>query len=121
MNITADEVKRNCSSNQLLDIETNKLLKAIQSEILESSKNGLTQVVVPIPTNFSVPNVSNQTAQTIIYHRLIKEIEKNGFRVRLSMGEGTVTYCIEWDTKKDSKDLKNMRELIASRMIPKSK
>ena len=58
--------------------------------------------------------MSNQTAQTIIYHRLIEECEKKGFNVTLSMSSSSVTYCIRWDIKQDSTNLKQMRDMIAS-------
>lgn len=121
MNITADQVQRSCSGTQIIEQEIRTLLKTMQSEIIEESKNGSTSVVVSVPTNFSIVNMSNQTAQTIIYHRLIEEIEEKGFNVKISMDDSAVTYCIRWDIKKDHKDLKNMRNVIAAHIVKTSK
>jgi hypothetical protein len=117
MNITANIIQKSCTGSQIIEKEINTILKTFQSEIMEASKNGYTSVVVSAPTNFNVISMSNQTAQTIIYHRLIEECEKKGFNVKLSMDTGAVTYCIRWDIKQDDKDLKAMRNIIASHIV----
>lgn len=117
MNITADQIQQTCSSTQLIEHEIKTILKTMQSEIIEAGKNGSTSVVVSVPTNFNIVNMSNQTAQTIVYHRLIEDLEENGFNVKLAMEDSYVTYCIRWDIQKDDKDLKNMRNIIASHLV----
>lgn len=117
MNITADQVQKTCTGSQLIDMEIKSILKTFQSEIIEASKNGYTSVVVAVPTNFSIVNMNNKTAQTIVYHRLIEECEEKGFNVKLSMDQSAVTYCIRWDIKQNSGDLKEMRNIIASHIV----
>lgn len=121
MNITAEQVQKTCSGTQIIEQQIRTMLKTMQSEIIEASKNGSTSVVVSVPTNFSIVNMSNQTAQTIIYHRLIENLEENGFNVKISMDDSAVTYCIRWDIQKDHKDLKDMRNVIAAHMVAASK
>jgi hypothetical protein len=119
MNITADQVQKSCTGTQLIEQQINTILKTFQSEIVESSKNGYTSVVISVPTNFNIVSMSNQTAQTIIYHRLIDECEERGFNVKLSMNTGAVTYCIRWDIKQNGGNLKKMRNVIASHIVTK--
>jgi hypothetical protein len=114
MNITADQVQQSCTGTQLIELEIKTILKTFQSEIVEAGKNGYTSVVVAVPTNFSIVNMNNKTAQTIVYHRLIEECEEQGFNVKISMDQSAVTYCIRWDIKRNSGDLKEMRNIIAS-------
>ena len=119
MNITASQVQKSCSGTQLIDFEINTILKTFQSEIIDAGKNGHTSVIIGVPTNFNIININNKTAQTIIYHRLIEECEKNGFNVKISLNESSVTYCIRWDIKTENTDLNEMRNIIASHMVKK--
>ena len=119
MNINAEQIQKTCSGLQSVESEIKTLLKTIQSEILENSKNGSTCVVVPIPTNFSIVNMSNQTAQTVIYHRLIEELEKRGFNVKIEMNTSSVKYTIRWDPLGENIDLTEMRTFIAAHMTKK--
>lgn len=118
MNITAESIQRSCTGTQLIATEIKTILKAFQSEITEAGKNGYTHITVPVPTNFDIPGMNNQTAQTIIYHGLIEECENRGFNVKMSMDPSGVTYCIRWDIKRDGNDLKNMRNFIAAHIVP---
>jgi hypothetical protein len=116
MNITAGQVQKSCTGAQVLEQQIKTISKTFQSEIIEASKNGSTSVIVAVPTNFNIVNMNNKTAQTIIYHRLIEELEDNGFHVKISMNTSSVSYCIRWDLEKDSGDMKKMRDTIASHL-----
>lgn len=117
MNITANQVQKSCTGTQLIDMEIKTILKTFQSEITEASKNGYTSVIISVPMNFNIVGMTNQTAQTIIYHRLIEECEDKGFNIKLSMDSSAVTYCIRWDIKRDSVDLIKMRNSIAAHIV----
>jgi hypothetical protein len=115
MNITAKRVQQYSSSSYIIETTVKTILQTFQAEIIEASKNGGTSVRVPVPTNFNVANMSNKTAQTIIYHKLIEELKKNDFEVNIIMKESQVTYCIKWDIDtSDDNDLSSMRKYIAS-------
>ena len=117
MDITADQIQQTCAGAQVIEQQISTILKTFQSEIIEASKNGYTQVVVAVPTNFNIVGMDNKTAQTIVYHSLIETVEKKGFKVRLSLKSSAVTYCIKWDITKKHSGLNNMRNIIASHMI----
>ena len=121
MDIYAERIQQTCSGTQIIETEIKTILKTMKSEVIEASKNGSTNVIVSVPTNFNIINMSNQTAQTIIYHRLITELEDKGFNVKISLNDAAVTYCIRWDIQKDDKDLKNMRDTIASHVVSDKK
>ena len=115
--VAAGDVRESCSGTQHIDSNIRVILRAFHSEIIEAGKNGATSVIVSVPTNFSIVNMNNKTAQTIIYHRLIEVLEKKGFNVRISLDDAVVTYCIRWDIKSDVKDLQHMREVIAAHVV----
>ena len=117
MLVTAGEVRESCSGTQYVESSVKTILRTFHSEIMEAGKSGATSVIVSVPTNFSIVNMNNKTAQTIIYHRLIEALEKKGFNVRISMDNAVVTYCIRWDIKSDVKDLQQMREVIAAHIV----
>lgn len=121
MNITASQVQKSCATSQILEQQLNTILKTFQSAIMEASKNGLTSVNIDVPTNFSIGNMNNKTAQTIIYERLVRELEDREFNVKLSMSTSSVTYFIRWDVETDSGDLKKMRNTIAQHLIQEEK
>jgi aspartyl/asparaginyl-tRNA synthetase len=119
MDISAADLRRKSINSSQIRRTVEDLLKTIRSNILDSDKNGMTYVYVDIPTNFNISGLSNKDAQTIIYSDLIKKIEKQGFVVGLTITDSVVTYCIDWGTQTDTKELKNMRDDIASRLINK--
>ena len=114
MNITAEQIQKSCTGTQLLNQEVKTILKTFQAEIVEAGKNGSTNVMVPVPTNFSIASMSNKTAQTIIYHRLIEDLEEHGFTVLIRSVKTVFYYNIRWDFKKDSGDLSKMQKVIAA-------
>jgi hypothetical protein len=114
MDITAEEVKKACTSTQLLDNAIRKILQTCKAEVIEASRNGSTNVIIPVPTNFNVGPLSNQSAQTVIYFRTLREIENKGFNVSIQMDKRSVKYCIRWDVKQDAGDMKTMNTYIAT-------
>ena len=121
MNITAEQIQGSVSRSRIIGSEIKTLLRTIQSEILQSSKNGSTGVSVAIPTNFSIVGMSNQTAQTIIYHGLIEELEDRGFTVKIEMKNSSVKYHIYWHIDDNNTGLKTMRDVIASKIVKSEK
>ena len=121
MNITASQVKQSCTTALLLEQQITTILKTFQAEITESSKNGLTSVQINVPTNFSLGDMNNKTAQTIIYARLIKELEEREFNVKITMSTSSVTYIISWVADSDSSDLNQMRTTIAKHLLSEEK
>ena len=117
MNITAEKIQQSCAGSRVIEQQMKSILKTFQSEIIEAGKDGSTRVIVAVPTNFDVVNMNNKSAQTIVYHRLIKELENRGFYVQIHMDESTVTYCIRWDIQNNNEDMDAMRNVIASHMV----
>lgn len=121
MNITASQVQKTCATSQILEQQIMTILKTFQSEIIEASKSGLTSININVPTNFSIGNMNNKTAQTIIYDRIIKELEEREFNVKITMSTSSVTYFVRWDVETDSGDLKQMRTTIAQHLLDDKK
>lgn len=117
MDITADRVQRMCTSTYLLEKQFQTIMKTFQSEIIDTGKSGGSEVVVSVPTNFDIPGMNNALAQTIIYHKIIEDLETNGFSVKMSMDTDTTTYWVGWGDRTDAKDLEYMRNTIASHII----
>ena len=125
MDIDIKQVQRLCASSAIIEQQVNILLKTIQSSILEATKEGMTKVSVPIPTNFNTSGISNKNAQIIIYDTLINEIESKGFTVEIIMTDNSVDYLIGWDLEDNNTDLSSMSKNIAQHIKkkdnPKSK
>lgn len=117
MNISAALIQKSTVSNRVIEQETKAILASIQAEIIEASKNGVNNVIIPMPTNFNVAGITNMAAQTIIYNKIIKECESRGFVVKIRMLSGSVSYHISWNIEGNESDLKKMRDNIASHII----
>jgi hypothetical protein len=116
MNISAKQIQNSSVSTQLLKQKTTDILKTFQDKIINAGKNGAYRVSVGVPINFDVTGMDNKTAQTIVYHDLIQELEDNDFTVVVDMQPSipSVTYDISWDDKGDDGELAKMRATIAS-------
>ena len=114
MNINISSIKKLSVSSKVINNYIQGILINFQRHIISASKNGLNNVSIPVPANFTVAGMSNKNAQTIIYNKLIKEVEKNGFKVSLKMQNNSVIYNITWVFDEDDSNLKEMRSNIAS-------
>ena len=118
MNITANYIRKKYStSTEQIDREVNKILLTIESSIIEAGKNGYSNIIASIPTNFNMINISNKISKTIIYNKLIEEIENNGFDILICMDDNMVTFCISWGIQKNQNELTTMREFIAKHIM----
>lgn len=115
MDLSVEDVKHMYPSTYHLEQTITAILHTFRSHIVEAAKNGEQSVKILVPTNFAIPSMKNATAQTIIYSRLIKELELKGFTVSIEMGK-TVLYTIKWDTQQDAEELDHLRVMIASRV-----
>jgi hypothetical protein len=115
MNITADQAREICSGSQIIESIANGILRSFATAIEEAVRLGSVSVMVSVPTSFNVSNMSNKTAQTIIYHKLITECEEKGFTVKLVISEGNVRYRIGWETTEHDTD--EMCKEIAQRIF----
>jgi hypothetical protein len=120
MDITADQARKSNLGDRLIDQEVKKILKYIQGCILDAGKKGETFVIVTVPVNFDIPNITNKEAQTVIYYKIIEECLDKGFRVKISMDVSVVTYCIYWYAENSDRDLGKMREVIAKHAVKNS-
>lgn len=117
MEITAKSLQNTSVGLKYIQDEVSAILKTFQIEIKEANKNGYTKVIVSVPTNFNIPGMTNATAQTYIYYKLIQELQKKGFVVKIYMETGLITYCVNWGISNDDLNLSEMRKVIASHRI----
>lgn len=117
MNITASDLQNKDTGGRMIKYQTNIILKTIQSEIKEANSNGMYQVITPIPTNFNIPGMLNTDSQAYIYHNVLKELEDRGFRVRINMGEGIVSFCVSWGGSVNHEHINRMIKVIAQHTI----
>jgi hypothetical protein len=117
LEISAHEVKDACIYNHAIHDQLREIFATIQAAIRESSKHGVSKISVPLPSNFAIPGMPNKTAQTIIYHTLIKELKKNGFDVAIKVSLDVVVFNIGWQIKNSDEELVSMREDIAKYLM----
>lgn len=121
MRISAAQARSMGAGTRVVEMEYANVLRAIQDVITVSGRDGLTACNVPVPVNFSAGALSNSSAQTIIYHKIITELESKGFQVRINMAPDApdnVSFDIRWDVADDSADLEQMHRNIARHRVP---
>jgi hypothetical protein len=119
MNITADSVRGMGVGARLVAREIKQISRTIESQIREAAKDGHEKTVVLIPTQFKVSSEDHSATQAIIYDALIRELEKNGFRVRINM-ESPLTFEISWASE-IVQDVSQMVSNIAAHSVQAEK
>lgn len=117
LEISAHEVKDACIYNHVIHDQLREIFATIQGAIRESSKHGISKISIPIPSNFNIPGMKNKTAQTIIYHTIIKELKAKGFDVSLKASLDVVVFNIGWQVNNSDDELVSMREDIAKHLV----
>lgn len=121
MNITADKLRSEWTSAVFIERHVKDIMVTIQNRILDAHRDSRTHIMYGAPVNFSVPEMSNEDASILVYHKIIKDLEKRGFKVVVEMHESETTLIISWGKSKGDRNLSNMVAYIASRRVDKAK
>jgi hypothetical protein len=117
LDISAHDVKDASIYNHVIHDNLREIFATIQGDIRESSKHGISKISVPLPANFNIPGMKNQTAQTIIYHTVLKVLKNKGFEVSLKASVDVMVFNIGWQISNSDDELIKMREDIAKHLV----
>jgi len=117
LDISAHDVKDASIYNHVIHDHLREIFATIQGDIREGSKHGISKISIPLPANFNIPGMKNQTAQTIIYHTVLKVLKNKGFEVSLKASVDVMVFNIGWQISNSDDELVKMREDIAKHLI----
>lgn len=117
MNITADRLRSQTSSTQFIDKYVKDILSAIQDRILDANRNSRTCILFGAPVNFDVPDMDNTDASVMIYYKVIRHLEKNGFDVKCEMTKSETRFIINWLSHKKNNNIDHMLNYIINKRV----
>jgi hypothetical protein len=113
--VTADSVRKNSIGSRILQQHVGDILSSIQASIRRAADDGATSLKIPVPVNFCIADMDNRLAQICVYSEVITKIKKNGFDVKITIGEKQVIFNISWASG-DDRNIDEMKSIIAEHL-----
>lgn len=123
----ANELKKLTISTSDIDIQVRDILYLLKTEIDAAVHNKVDNIVYKLPTQFalSVGGISLPELRTIIYYNVVKELDENGYEVRMkyntekiarerNLNEG-VFIQISWKNAYKDFEVADMRDYLKSK------
>ncbi len=113
---SSSKLKKNSLYKVTITEQTKELLYQINTSILNAHEAGLSTVDVRLPINFPQidNNVSNRELQITIYYNIITELERLGYKARLTFMKKFTLLCVDWVVKAPDDQLDEMQAKLMS-------
>lgn len=112
MSIKAQSLKAADVQIQAINREVTDILSRMDDEIKVAYEAGKHIVNCSVPIHFSIPYMLNSDAQRNVYVRIIRDLKKRGFSVKIQLGDPTVRFIISWLSDEEFQEIdEQMREL----------
>jgi hypothetical protein len=111
----ADTLKRSSLIKVIVTDNVRELLYKINTCIIDGFQQGKSKIQFQLPINFSIddPNIKNKDVQTSIYYKIVSELERKNYKVRLVFYKNHTILVVDWLQYIDQDELTKMREKIA--------
>lgn len=112
----AARLKKNSLYKVTINEATREILYQLNTTIMTAHDGGLARVEFKLPVNFREVDsaVSNQELQTAIYYKIIEELERKDYDVKLTFYQSYTLMKVSWSTKADAHEVDRMRNKIMS-------
>lgn len=118
MPVTIPLLNRSVVKNKDLDTIVKDHLRAIDACLLRStSKWGTNTIKYVISNAFNFQGLERVEAEKIIYSKIIRELEKKQFKVKILTGHKMCTLYISWETGIDQVNMEELDRYLAKHMI----
>lgn len=85
------------SHRPIVDNIVDNLVKNIDMKIQSNHESGLDSLMYELPSTFSISNMPNNDAKTIIYSDVIQRYKKKGFKyIKLEFARDRICLHISW-------------------------
>ena len=112
----ADYLKKNSSFRVIINDSVKEILYQINTMVANTHDAGLSKCVFKLPVNFHIPdkNISNTEVQTNVYYKIVNELEKKKYKIKLNFKENFTLLTIEWTVKTEKEELNAMHSKLMS-------
>jgi len=113
---SATRLKKNSLYKVTISEAVREMLLQLNSMITSGYDAGLTRIEFKLPINFRRidDTVSNQELQTAIYYKLVEELERKDYDVRLTFLKTYTLLKVSWAVKADTKEIDKMQAKLMS-------
>lgn len=112
LTVSASTLQKKSPRIIALKKEIKSILYQINRKILEASRLDLCDVRFSPLLHFSIPGLSNQDSQNIIFGQIIEELEEKEFDVSIDGTGDNVEFVISWDVSCGKKEINKYHSLI---------
>lgn len=114
--IHSNNLRNNNSQKRKLKEIATEILKTINDELHKVYLDGGKELNTQIPITFDVSGVRNKDCQRIIWSTVIKELEKQKYRVTLEPTNKCCKLEIKWFSAEDEREIERQINIIKSHM-----
>lgn len=114
MSLKAQTLKSADIQIEAVNREVADILARMDDEIKIEYEAGKHVAHCSVPIHFSIPYMTNSDAQRHVYVRIVRDLKKRGFDVKIRLGDPTVLFVISWLSDAEHREIdEQMRELAA--------
>lgn len=112
----ADYLKKNSSFRVTINDNVKDILYQINTMVSNTHDAGLSKCIFKLPVNFHIPdkNITNTEVQTNVYYKIVTELEKQKYKIKLKFKENFTLLSIEWTVKTEKDELNAMHNKLMS-------
>lgn len=113
MSLKASALKVNDSKRKAIKKEVTHILLYVDDEIKKAYDQDKHSVSVMLPIVFSLPHMSNSTAQRIIYYEVLINLLDREFLVEIDITPDKAIYEITWYSKEERDEINHQMVVLA--------
>lgn len=113
---SASRLKKNSRYKLTIAEYTREILLQLNSKIMDAYDSGLSQLEYKLMINFPHvdDSVSNKEVQTAIYYKIVCELEKKEYDVKLRFLTNYTLLTVSWTVRSGSAEIKKMQDKLTS-------
>lgn len=117
MSIKAQALKAADIQIEAINRIVTDILSSMDDEIKIAYEAGRHVVHCSVPIHFDIPYMTNSDAQRQIYVRILRDLKKRGFNVKIIMGDPSVTFVTSWLSDEEHREIEEQMREIADHMV----
>lgn len=114
MSIKASSLKYNDNKRKAIKKEVTTILQYIDDEIKKAYECDKRDATVNLPIQFSIPYMSNATAQRIIYYEILTSLIDRDFSVDIEITKDKAIFDITWYTREELTEIDHQITILAN-------
>lgn len=111
--IDAKMLKNNSIQKKQIKEAVIEIVRKINSDLKFAHREGRHCIIIDIPIQFDIPNMSNADAQRSVWSTIIEFLQQKNYRVWISFNDIECKLKITWISKEDELVLKTQNKIIS--------